>query len=48
MGDPKPAAPEHGAMKGKEALLVQLGVDGVRRIYGNPGTVEQGLLAPVS
>lgn len=35
-------------MQGKEALLRQLALDGVKRIYGNPGTVEQGLLGKLS
>lgn len=33
---------------GKENLLRQMRVDGVRHIFGNPGTVEQGLLDALS
>lgn len=29
---------------GKEKLLQQMMADGVRYIFGNPGTVEQGIL----
>ncbi len=29
---------------GRFAILEQLSADGVRYIFGNPGTVEQGLL----
>ncbi len=31
-------------MTGKRALMEQLVADGVRHIFGNPGTTEQGFL----
>ena len=31
-------------MTGKRAMIEQLMADGVRRIFGNPGTTEQGFM----
>ena len=31
-------------MTGKRAMLEQLVADGVRHIFGNPGTTEQGFM----
>ena len=31
-------------MTGKRALLEQLIADGVRHVFGNPGTTEQGFM----
>lgn len=34
-------------MKGREALVRQLNVDGFKYMFGNPGTVEQGFLGEI-
>jgi benzoylformate decarboxylase len=33
-------------MTAKRAMLEQLMADGVRHVFGNPGTTEQGFMAP--